>query len=422
MRQRNLERLVNDARIIHDLIARYRSRLRSGAALRSALSSFIWGALLVLILMLVAKRSGLPRNVAALSFGAIPVAFIAGLLAGWKRSYCSTYSAAKLLDRHLGLNDRLANALYFLQQNAEARSPLTNLAIEDGLNAARGAKLGVSLLHPCWPPRRATYGLIVSAACAGWLYVLYPVVILPPDQVVTQETQNEMRNIMQGFQNMPGMSDEQKNEVKDILEKLNISEDEMKKMTSADLMRIMSAKGIEYKGGGGAKAFEAMKDAIADLDQIRQQREEIERRNKEGYQIVLSNGQKVSGVRIATQAPSEQIVRDRVKSSMGIKAASESEELDQLQKQSEMVAQKASAVRSQLGLKNTPAMKVDAAALLATDDNYKKDRDKAIEDPKSEAAMRVKKANRDLLNRELEKGDIPSAKAEFLKNWERLEQ
>jgi len=31
-------------------------------------------------------------------------------------------------------------------------------------------------------------------------------------------------------------------------------------------------------------------------------------------------------------------------------------------------------------------------------------------------------SNRDLLNRELEKGEIPSAKAEFLKNWERLEQ
>jgi hypothetical protein len=325
-----------------------------------------------------------------------------------------------MLDAHLKLNDRLANAHYFLLQKADSRSPLAALAIEDGLKAAREAKLG-TFSTVGWP-KRATYGLVLSAAGAAWLFVLYPTVTLPADQVVTQETQNEMRNMMQGFQNMPGMSEEQKNEIKDILEKLNISEDEMKKMTSADLMRMISAKGIEYKGGGGAKAFEAMKDAIADLDQIRRQSEEFERKNKEGYQIVLSNGQKVSGVRIATQPPSEQIVRDRVRMSMGIKAASESEELEQLQKQSEMVAQKAGAVRSQMGLKGNPAMKVDSEALLATDDKYKKDRDTAIDDPKSEAAMRVKKANRDLINRQLEKGEIPPERAEFLKNWERLEQ
>lgn len=411
---------MSDGRIINDLIARYRMRVRSGEAIKSGLSAIIWGALLTLTLILIAKSCGLSRNAAALSCAAIPLSFAIGLALGWKRSYCGGYSAAKLLDKHLGLNDRLANAHYFLLQKAEARSSLAALAIEDGLKAAREAKLG-AFTAVRWT-RRATYGIVVSAACAGWLYVLYPTVVLPTDQVVTQETQNEMRNMMQGFQNMPGMSDEQKNEIKDILERLNISEDEMKKMTSADLMRMMSAKGIEYKGGGGAKAFEAMKDAIADLDQIRQQREEIERKNKEGYQIVLSNGQKVSGVRIATQAPSEQIVRDRVKSSMGIKAASESEELEQLQKQSEMAAQKSSAARSQLGLKNNAAMKVDSEALLAQDDNYKKDREKAIEDPKSEAAMRVKKANKDLLNREIEKGDIPSAKADMLKNWARLEQ
>jgi hypothetical protein len=410
---------MSDTQIIDTLIARFRSRLRFSGAVKSGLSTFIWGAVIALLLVFIAKFGGLSKHVAAFSFAAIPAAFFFGLIIGWKRSYCSGYSAAKMLDAHLKLNDRLANAHYFLQQKPESRSPLAALAIEDGLKAAREAKLG-AFSTVRWS-RRATYGLILSAAGAASLYLLYPTVVLPSDQVVTQETQTEMRNIMQGFQNMPGMSDEQKSEIKDILEKLNISEDEMKKMTSADLMRMMSAKGIEYKGGGGAKAFEAMKDAIADLDQIRQQREEIERRNKEGYQIVLSNGQKVSGVRIATQAPSEQIVRDRVSRSMGIKSASESEELEQLQKQSEMVAQKASAARKDAGLKDK-GMKVDAEALLATDDKYKKDRDKAIDDPKSEAAMRVKKANRDLINRELEKGEIPSEKAEFLKNWERLEQ
>ena len=66
-------------------------------------------------------------------------------------------------------------------------------------------------------------------------------------------------------------------------------------------------------------------------------------------------------------------------------------------------------------------MAIDSSALLATDEKYRKDRDNAIDDPRGEAAMRVKKANQDLLNREIEKGEIPAATADKLKNWIRLE-
>jgi hypothetical protein len=339
---------------------------------------------------------------------------------GWKRSSRSTYAAAKLLDKQLGLHDRLANAHYFLTQEIgnSGRSPLAELAIQDGLTAARGAKLG-RISNPLWT-RYATLGLLLSAAGVGLLQLLYPSRIVPADQAVTQETQTQMLSMLQGLQDLPGVTAEQKDDIKKTLEAMNISEADMKKMTSADLMRMISAKGITYKGGSGAAAFEAMKNAVADLDQIRQQHDEFERKNKEAYQFVLANGQKVTGVRIATQVPTEQIVRDRVQKAMGVKAAVESEELEQLQRQTELSAATARAARGKIGLK-TNAVAIDASALLATDQKYQKDRDAAIDDPRSDAALRVKRAQQDLLNRELEKGDIPAGQAEKLKNWMRLE-
>ncbi len=411
---------MDDLNTITNLIARFRRRLTFAEAIRAGLSAILWGGVAASILIVAAKVCGLSRGVAAFSFCAIPAAFLVGLAMGWKHSFRSPYAAAKLLDKHLGLNDRLANAHYFLlkDQGKAGRSSLAALAIQDGLNAARNAKLG-RIPNLLWP-RSATLGLLISAVCVGWLYLLYPPHIVPTEQAVTQETQNEMLNMIQGLQDLPGVSAEQKDDIKKMLESMNISEAEMKKMTSADLMRLISAKGIDYKGGGGATAFEAMKNAVADLDQIRQQHDEFERKNKESYQFVLANGQKVTGVRIATQAPTEQIVRDRVQRSMGIKAAVESEELEQLQRQTELSAANTKAARGKIGLKTT-AVAIDASALLATDEKYQKDRDTAIDDPKSEAALRVKRANQDLLNREIEKGDIPSATAEKLKNWMRLE-
>jgi hypothetical protein len=410
---------VEDSRALHQLIRRFRSRLAFGGAAKAALNALLWGALAALLLILILKCSGFSRRAAMLAFAAIPIAIMAGAIAGWRRSACSPYSAAKQLDKHLKLNDRLANTFYFIGQDPARRSALAELAIADGLNAARTAKLGAFTAFQ-WT-RRATFGIVASLLCAGWLYLLYPPNNIPADLAVAQETQEEMKGIIKGLKDLPGVSAEQKNEIKKMLETLNISEDDMNKMTRADLMRLISAKGIDYKGGNGKAAFEAMKNAIGELDAIRQQREEIEKKNKEAFQVQLANGQKVTGVRIATQAPSEKIVCERIQMSVGIKQASESDELDQLQKQTELAAENAKTMRSKIGLKNNMNAKVDTSALLATDEKYQKDRDEAIKDPKGEAAMRVKKAQRDIMNRELEKGDIPAGVAEKLKNWGRLD-
>lgn len=408
---------MNDGQSIHKLIVRFRARLRFGAAVERGLSMLPWGGFAALLLMVAAKLCGLRFGIAAFSFTALPIAFLAGAIAGWRRSFCSPYFAAKQLDQRLGLRDRLANAYHLLAQDPQRLTPLAALAVEDGLNAARGVKLNATAIR--WS-RRATYGLVLTFLSAGCLWMLYPSKNVPADQAVAVEKQNEMLQMIQGLQNLPGISAEQHDEIKKMLETMNISEDEMKKMTSADLLRLINAKGIEYKGGGGAKAFEAMKNVLADLEEIRRQHEEFERKNKEAYQFVLADGQKVTGVRIATQAPNEQIVRDRMQRAMGIKTAAESEELEQLQRQTELSAANSKSARGKVGLKNNSAV-IDSSALLSTDEKYRKDRDSAIDDPRSEAATRVKKANQDLLNREIEKGDIPPATADKLKNWIRLE-
>ncbi len=412
---------MNDPRALQQLISRFRSRLAFGGAVQAALKALIWGAVAVLMLMLILKCAGFSKRVALISFAAIPVAVLAGGISGWRRSRCSPYSAAKQLDKHLQLNDRLANTFYFLSQDPAKRSPLAELAIADGLNTARNAKLGAFTAFR-WT-RRATYGVLASLLCAGWIFLLYPPSVIPAELAVAQDTQDEMKGIIKGLKDLPGVSAEQKDEIKKMLDTLNISEDDMNKMTRADLMRMISAKGIDYKGGTGkAAAFEAMKNAIGELDAIRQQRDEIEKKNKEAFQIQLANGQKITGVRISTSAPSEKIVCERIQSSIGIKQASESDELEQLQKQTALAAENAKTMRTKIGLKTSATTKVDENALLATNEKYQKDRDDAIKDPNSEAAVRVKKAQRDIIQGELDKGDIPAGTAEKLKNWMRLDK
>ena len=120
---------MEDSRALHQLIGRFRSRLAFGGAMKAALRALLWGALATLLLMLILKCCGLSRRAAMMAFAAIPVALIVGAVAGWRRSSCSPYSAAKQLDQHLKLNDRLANTFFFLAQDPAKRSPLAELAI-----------------------------------------------------------------------------------------------------------------------------------------------------------------------------------------------------------------------------------------------------------------------------------------------------
>ena len=412
---------MEDHRALHQLINRFRSRLAFGGAIQAALKALLWGALAALLSILIMKLSGFSQRAAFSAFAAIPIALLIGAIAGWRRAHCSPYSAAKQLDKHLRLNDRLANTFYFLQQDPAKRSALADLAIADGLAAARNAKLGAFTAFR-WT-RRATYGVLASLLCAGWIYLLYPPTMTAVELAAAQDTQEEMKDIIKGLKDLPGASAEQKDEIKKMLDTLNISDDELKKMTSADVMRMISAKGIDYKGGNGkAAAFEAMKNAMGELASMREQKEAIDKKNKEEFSILLANGQKVTGSRIRTAAPDEKIVRENIEAKVGIKKDSESDELKQLQKESALVAENAKAMRSKIGLKSGAVTKVDESALLATNEKYQKDRDEAIKDPNSEAAIRVKKAQRDILQGELEKGDIPSGTAEKLKNWMRLDQ
>jgi hypothetical protein len=410
---------VDDTRSLYQLIHRSRRRTALSAAIKSAMNMVVWGAVAALLLLICIKIVGLSRNMALIAFAAIPVSVIAGFIRGWKHSFCSDYAAAKQLDRELKLHDRLANTFYFLSQDASKRSPLAELAIADGLNAARTAKLG-AMPKLQWT-RHATYGVLASLLCAGAVFFINPPTIIPPDQAIAKETQEENKEMIKGFQDLPGATAEQKDDIKKMLDSLNISEDEMSKMTKADLMRRISSKVGEYKGGN-AKGFEMLQGAIGELDAIRVQQAEIEKKNKEAYSFKGSDGKTLAITRIQTKAPNESVVRSRIEASMGIKQAGESEDLIEMQNRTDLLEKESKKARGAVGLKQKTTGTVDTGALLATDEKYKKDRDEAITDPNGAAAARVKAMQRDVMRREIEKGDLPEATAEALKNLMSLEK
>ncbi|HEY3322831.1 MAG TPA: hypothetical protein VGP72_20420 [Planctomycetota bacterium] len=407
------------ANALFSLIASYRRRLLLAATLAGGLSALPWGAAAAMAAILILKVAGAGKSLALLGLIAIPLAFIIGAALAMRAKHYSDDQAAKLLDHQLGYSDRIANAFYLLKHAGPHPSPFVTLAIRDGMAAAEEIKLG-TLGGFRWP-RRGTWGVAACVLALSSCRLLYPPVVLTTEQAVAQASQEEMRKMLRGLGDLPGLSDEQKEDFKKLLEDLNISEEEMSKMSQADIMRLLNEKGITYKGGQKAKAFETVKNAMADLEFQKQLAAEIEQKNKEDYQIALSTGEKMKATRIKTDVPDEKIARARLQSSLGVAAPSESEELDRLQRQEELASENAKKARSKIGLKNNPGAKVDASALLQTSEQFQKETEAAIADPSSAAAKRVRSAHKEILKKEIEKGEIPAGTAEKLQHLMQME-
>lgn len=400
------------------LITRYRRRLTVAASLRAGLNALLWGALAAIVLAILCKLAGVSRLAAACTLLCVPVSSIAGVICTSRRNRLSDYKAAKLLDAGCKLNDRLSSAFWLLEQKDLQMSPFVTLAIHDGLAAAQTVQLGSAGF--AWT-RRFTLGAAMCVLAAVWGHLLYPPLVIPPEQAVAQQTQQDLQKMLRGLGSLPGISDEQKEDFKKLLEELNISEEEMNKMSQADIMRLLNEKGIKYKGGQKASAFEAVKNAMADLEFQKQMAAEIEKKNNEEYPIALANGGTLKATRLKTEAPNEQVMRAQLQQALGVKGPSDSEELDELQRQEELVAENARKARSKIGLRNDPAAQIDTQALLATNEQFRKDTEEAIADPNGAAAKRVKNAYKEILKREIEKGEIPAAKAEKLQHLMRME-
>lgn len=398
------------------LIGGYRRKLVWTRALMRGLEFLVWGALAALSLALFFRLTGLERAAGLATVSFLPLALVAGFVLGWRRSACSDYQAAKLIDARLGHGDRLANALYWLKQPPARRNAFVELAIKEGLEATKNAS---SKVYPAFAwTRQARLGLGMACFASIFLIMLFPAKIIPPEEAVSAEAAEQMQKIFKSLGELSSKDGADDKHMKELLEQLNISEEDMSKMTQAEIMRMLNEKGIQFKGGEKAKAVEAIKGALAQIDLIKQQMAEIEKKNNTAYAIKTKDGAQISGSRIKTVVTDENILLDRVKRAAGMKE-DESAILADLERESEAARQRGKEVRGKAGLAKEVSYSVDPQAALKADERFQNDVREAIKDPNGEAAQRVKKAYLDLARKDLEKGDIPSGAADKMLKWMR---
>ncbi|MBI3829764.1 MAG: hypothetical protein HY291_09620 [Planctomycetes bacterium] len=405
---------MSNPQALQALIRRYRTRLAVSGALNQALAALLWGALGAIVLAAVFRIAGVPRMAGLFTTLALPLGFVAGAVHGWRRSAFSDYKVAKMLDARIGHGDRLANAVYWQEQPAERRSVFVELAIREGLDAAQNANPG---LRPAVAlPRQAKLGMALSLLALGWVYLLFPPHVVPAEEAVSEETAAEMQKIFKGLGELSSKDGEDGQKIKKLLEEMNISEDDMSRMTQAEIMRMLNEKGIQFKGGEKAKAFEAVKGALAQIDLIKQQMAEIEKKNNSAYSIKTKDGKEIGGTRIKTTMTDESILLEKVKQAAGIKQ-DESAILADLERESDEARKRAKEVRGQVGLQKEVSYTVDPQAVLKADERFQNDVRDAIKDPNGEAAQRVKKAYVDLAKKEIENGSIPPGTADKMLKW-----
>jgi hypothetical protein len=405
----------DDLRRLNSVIRAYSRRLAIRGALLAGMTGLLYGALSAIVIALILWMIGVPRAAGLGMLGLLPISMLAGCILGWRRSHPGDYRTAKLLDSELKKGDRISSAWFLLSSDSDADNPFNALAIREGLEAAREASGRVS---PSGASLRPAFSSLVCAAlCVVCILKLFPARVIPPEEAVSAETAGKMQRMMKTLAQATSGNGKDDTQMKELLEQLNINADDMAKMTQADVMRMLNEKGIKVGASGDkAKAIEAIKSTLADMELINKKMAEIEKRNNSAYGIKTKDGSQISGARIKTTVTDESIVIAKLKQAAGLQE-NDSEITAEMERERKDAQQRAKDARSKAGLQTDVAYTVDASKMLKSDEKFQNDVREAVSDPTSEAAQRVKKAYKDLARKDLEKGDVPAGAADKMLKW-----
>jgi len=403
----------DEFRRLTSVIRAYSRRLAIYGSLRTTMSGLLISALAAVLLSLALWAVGAPRASGLAVLALLPLGAVVGCILGWRRNCQSDYRAAKMIDAELGHGDRISSAWFLLSENSTADNPFAELAIRDGLEAAKSA----TRVRPRLSSMRPTlFAIIATGICTAWVCVLFPARVIPPEEAVSAETAGKMQRMIKTLALATGGNGKDDTQMKELLEQLNMNADDMAKMTQADVMRMLNEKGIQVGGGDKAKAIEAIKSTLADMELINKKMAEIEKRNNSAYGIKTKDGSQISGSRIKTVVTDEAMVIAKLKQAAGLQA-NDSEITAEMEREQKEAQLRAKDARGKAGLQTDVQYTVDASKMLKSDERFQNDVREAVSDPTSEAATRVKKAYKDLARKDLEKGDVPPGAADKMLKW-----
>ncbi|HUW55589.1 MAG TPA: hypothetical protein VMZ92_03065 [Planctomycetota bacterium] len=410
---------------VESVVLRARSALARQSCLDGAARGFFPGAVVAALAIVIGRLAGLsPGQAWWLLLVALAGAVLGSVLG--KTAVPDGYRVAKRIDEQLGLKDRLAGGYDLLRrartEDGLPRTSFTALMLSDAARAAKEAER--SLCIPVHVPK----GLVHGALCLVFAAAL-SLLVLPGGRadVTGLEVSREQREQVRAFneslarmaatiQAMEGLDDEQEKAMLDALRAIQIGEDELRKMTRADIIRRLREANAKIKVPEGVqaaafrRAVEDQMRAIAEMEQVQRQLAEIEAINQREAVIDLGDGRTTSAANIPLESSDLHIDE-------AIAAVTARPGEAELEYQRRVAAAEARTRAEQEKIKRFLAKTIGTdlpetearklAALLASDVEFQGRVMEAIKDPTSKQFDAMREIYRRQLEREFERENIP---------------
>jgi len=354
---------------------------------------------------------------------------VVGMVLG-KGRRADGYQVAKRMDEKLGLKDRLASGYGMLleaRQKEIEQTVFTVLLLKDAEGAAERAGREYRILLEEGGGARSALGGLVCVVVVGVLAL-----VGGGRSGGGREVSKEQREQVQAFnqsiatmaekiKTIEGLDGQQEKEMLDILKSVQISEDELAKMSRADVLRRLRDADGKIKlpegvaGGGGAAVKRAIEDklkAIAEMELVQQQLAQIEAINSRKAVIDLGDGSSAAAMNIKLESSDLQIDRN-----IALAAAKPGEAEQEYQKRIAEADAKEKMQREAIkkflakgggGAGEVPASEVQKlAAMMASDAEFQGKVMEAIKDPSGKKLEMMREVYRRQLEREFEKENIP---------------
>jgi hypothetical protein len=428
--------LVSVEAVVH----RARAALLTQARLDAAARGFFWSAAGSGLAIVTARLAGMSAGQAWWLLLIVVAGTLLGMLVGqaflpaiYRRQEClrprrtavpDGYRVAKRIDEQLGLKDRLAGGYDLLRRARSAEgipeTPFTALILKDAGTAADEARR--ALRTPIRLPRGVVPGVLFLAAAAVLSLVVLPGVrgegagVSREQREQAQAFNESLDKMAKAIQAIEGLDDRSQKAMLDALRGIQISEDDLKKMSRADIIRRLREANTKIKipeGVQGAALRQAVEDrmrAIAEMEQVHQQLAEIEAINRREAVIDLGDGRKTSAANIRLESSDLQI--DQAIAAAAARPGDAEIEYQKRVTAAEVLARKEREKIKRFLAKTVGEQMPEAdvqklATMMANDAEFQAKVMEAIKDPSGKQFDAMRAIYRRQLEREFEKENIP---------------
>jgi hypothetical protein len=394
--------------------------VRQGRIARAA-RGFAVGSVVAAVAIVAARFAGWSVPQVSWLLLIAPIGALVGLVLSRAAKTPDVYGVAKQIDQQLGLKDRLAGGYDLLRQGRLGElGAFGRLIVQDALAAVEEARRAYR------PHKRLPLAIPMGVGC---LAVVMGIVALLPQwgsaaesaAISAQQRQqaqalnNSLASMAEAIKGLEGVDEKQQEAMLEALRQVQISEEDLKNMSRADIIRRLRDASSTIKlpeGTQGAAVRQAMEDklrAVAEMEQVQKQLAQIEQLNARSAAIDLGSGNKAVALNITLESSDLQI--DKAVAVAASKAGEAEQDYQnrlasaEARAKSQRDAIKKFLARGGDDIPHAEAQKL--ASMMASDAEFQGKVMDAIKDPSGKKLDDMRTIYRRQLQRELEKENIP---------------